>query len=95
VPFHLGVTSILEGKPAAALTEIEKAQEDWRLAGIAIAQHDLRNDAESRQALERLISKFVERSAYHIAEVYAWRGQKSDAFEWLDRAYAQRNRYLT
>ena len=27
--------------------------------------------------------------AYQIAEIYAWRGEKDQAFMWLDRAYAQ------
>jgi hypothetical protein len=29
--------------------------------------------------------------AYTIAEVYAFRNQPYEAFEWLDRAHAQRN----
>ncbi|HXM68136.1 MAG TPA: hypothetical protein VN911_15495, partial [Candidatus Acidoferrum sp.] len=29
--------------------------------------------------------------AYVIAEVYAFRNQSDEAFDWLDRAYAQRN----
>jgi hypothetical protein len=27
--------------------------------------------------------------AYQISEIYAWRGQKDEAFAWLDRAFAQ------
>ena len=30
-----------------------------------------------------------------IAEVHAFRGQKDEAFTWLDRAYAQRHPYLS
>jgi ribosomal protein L44E len=30
-----------------------------------------------------------EGGAYQIAEVYAFRNQSDEAFEWLDRAYAQ------
>ena len=29
--------------------------------------------------------------AYQIAEVYAYRGEPDKAFEWLDRAYEQRD----
>jgi len=29
--------------------------------------------------------------AYQIADVYAFRNQSDEAFEWLDRAYAQRD----
>jgi len=37
-----------------------------------------------------LIAKYHE-STYGIAQVYAFRNQPDEAFEWLDRAYAQRN----
>jgi hypothetical protein len=30
-------------------------------------------------------------SAYEVAQVYAFRSESDKAFEWLDRAYAQRN----
>ena len=30
-------------------------------------------------------------AAYQIAEIYAWRGEKDQAFMWLDRAYGQRD----
>jgi len=29
--------------------------------------------------------------AYQIAEAYAWRGQRDEAFTWLDRAFVQRD----
>jgi len=40
--------------------------------------------------LSELIAKYP-RNAYHIAEVYAFRNQPDQAFEWLDRAYTQRD----
>ena len=42
-----------------------------------------------------LISKFQAGSAFQVAEVYAFRGEADKAFEWLDRAYAQRDGGLT
>jgi len=41
--------------------------------------------------LSELIAKYHEGSAYQIAEVYAFRNQADEAFEWLNRAYAQRD----
>jgi hypothetical protein len=29
--------------------------------------------------------------AYQVGDVYAWRGEKDKAFEWLERAYQQRD----
>jgi serine/threonine-protein kinase len=34
---------------------------------------------------------FASLGAFQIAEIYAWRGDKDQAFAWLDRAYAQRD----
>jgi len=40
---------------------------------------------------EEMIAKYGHGGAYQIAAVYAWRGEKNPAFEWLDRAFAQLN----
>jgi serine/threonine-protein kinase len=45
----------------------------------------------SQQALDELIAKDAQYAAYQIAEVFAWRGEKDQAFEWLERAYRQRD----
>jgi hypothetical protein len=41
--------------------------------------------------LRELIAKYHTDSAYEIAQVYAFRKQSDEAFEWLERAYAQRD----
>ena len=38
-----------------------------------------------------LIAKYAESGAYQIAEVHAARGETDHAFEWLERAYIQRD----
>ena len=42
-----------------------------------------------------MIAKYAHSAAYQIAQVYAWRGEKDRAFEWLERARAQRDAGLT
>jgi hypothetical protein len=37
----------------------------------------------------------VQNGAYQIAEVFAWRGETDQAFEWLERACRQRDGALT
>jgi TolB-like protein len=94
-PFHLGVTSLLEKNPGASLVEFQRCDQlDWRLSGVAIAEHDLGHAVESQQALDELTAKYGQRWAYRVALVYAWRGEKDRAFEWLGHAYAQRARAL-
>jgi hypothetical protein len=56
-----------------------------------IAYHALGRKKESDAALSEIIAKYHEGSAYQIAEVYAFRNESDKAFEWLDRAYAQRD----
>jgi len=50
---------------------------------------------ESDAALAELIAKYRAGAAFQIAEVYAFRGKADRAFEWLERAYAQRDSGLT
>jgi len=39
--------------------------------------------------LSELITKYQASNPYQIAEIYAFRNQSDEAFEWLDRAYAK------
>jgi tetratricopeptide (TPR) repeat protein len=82
---------ILQGRPQDALPEIERVRVDsFRVSLYAIAYHALGRKKESDNALSELIAKYP-RNAYHIAEAYAFRNQPDQAFEWLDRAYIQRD----
>ena len=91
-PLDLGLVSLLEGNPQAALAEFMRAPlAPFRLAGLAMAEHDLGHAAESQHALDALIATHADGYAYQIAEAYAWRGEPDDAFAWLDRACAQRD----
>ena len=58
--------------------------------GLRFAYHALGRKRESDAALKALI-KFPKRAAWLVAEVYAFRGESDLAFEWLERAYADRD----
>ena len=91
-PYHLASTFLVEGKPAEALEISQRsAHEIFRLAGLAEAKHDLGQDRESVQAIETAIARWGDTGAFQIAESFAWRGEKDRAFEWLERAYRQRD----
>lgn len=53
--------------------------------------YSLGHPKESQQALDALIAKVAQGAAYQIAEAYAWRGEKDNGLEWLERAYPQRD----
>ena len=91
-PFLYGVTLLASGQPAAALASFQAIRDPtWRLAGTAMARHDLGDAAGSAAALEELVAGEAYSSAYQIAQVHAWRGDRDQAFAWLDRAFEQRD----
>src|SRR5690349_8165602 len=82
---------IMQGRLQDALTEIERVRSDATRTSLhAMAYFALGRKRDSDAALSELIAKYP-RYQYYIAEVYAFRNQSAEAFEWLDRAYAQRN----
>ncbi len=88
--YYLWAGLIAGGEPGAALAVAERAEMPWiRLSGVALAQHDLGRPRESQRALAAVIASNAGDSAYQIAEVFAWRGERELAFEWLQRARAQ------
>ena len=92
----LGMAAVLQGRPQEALAEIQKEPDAlWRLYGLAIAHHALKDNKHADEALTELIARFKDDAAYQIAAVYAFRGEADRAFEWLDHAYAQRDGGLT
>jgi TolB-like protein/DNA-binding winged helix-turn-helix (wHTH) protein len=90
-PILLGKIYVMQGRPQDALPEIELVREPFERESLyAIAYYALGRKKESDAALSELIAKYHEDNADLIAQVYAFRNQSDEAFEWLDRAYAQR-----
>jgi Flp pilus assembly protein TadD len=56
-----------------------------------LVYHDLGRSAEADAALGQLIETAAADAAYQIASLYTLRGETDAAFEWLERAYAQRD----
>ena len=78
------------------MTEIEQETSPlWRLQGLALAYHALGRKKEADAALAEFIAKYQADAAFQVAEIYAFRGEADRAFEWLERAYAQRDGGLT
>jgi TolB-like protein len=87
--YLVGYLDLKEGKKESALAHFRATDEPFRLTGTAMVEHTLGHEAESEQALDALKTKYAAGSAFQIAAVYAWRGEKDHAFEWLNRAYDQ------
>jgi TolB-like protein/predicted Ser/Thr protein kinase len=83
---------LARSKPQAALAEMERETEPfWRRCGLALAHHALGRKGEVDEATGELVETFGAVAACQIAELYAVQGEKHKAFEWLERAYAQRD----
>jgi adenylate cyclase len=88
--FHLGKLALLENHPERALVIFRQmGLEPFSLEGQAEAEYSLGHLDASRRLLEQLIAQFGKGSAYQIAAVYAWEGDKDRVFEWLEKSYTQ------
>jgi TolB-like protein/tetratricopeptide (TPR) repeat protein len=89
---HSRIADVLlaEGNPEAALAELQREAPAFSLKGLALVNHALKRHGESDAALARLVSERASIAPMSIAEVYAFRGQIDEAFEWLERAIAQK-----
>jgi TolB-like protein/DNA-binding winged helix-turn-helix (wHTH) protein/Tfp pilus assembly protein PilF len=90
-PIMLGRIYVLQGRAQDALPEIDRVRYEPQRAFLsAIVYYALGRKKDSDAALSELVAKHPSDS-FHIAEVYAFRNQSDEAFEWLDRSYVQRN----
>ena len=88
----LALVRLLQGRGQEGLA-LARAESHgvFRNRAIAMIQHALGNPAESDAALTALIDGYGWTGAYQVAEVYAYRNEIEKAFEWLERAYVQRD----
>ena len=80
------------GDGEAALREAQlEPDEGYRRFELAVAQYVVGDRQAADAALADLIAKAREGFAYQIAEVYAVRGEKDKAFEWLQISFDDRD----
>ena len=87
----LGKVYLLQEKPELALNEIlQESDEDRKIFGLILVYQALRRKKEADTLLSDYIVKFSKQEQYQIAEIYAFRGEKDKAFEWLEKSYIAR-----
>jgi len=88
----LGMVYLAQAHPQETLAEMEREPEPfWRLYGLALAYHALGRKKEADADLTEYVGKYHAQGAFQIAELHAFRGEADRAFEWLERAYTQRD----
>jgi tetratricopeptide (TPR) repeat protein len=94
--FLLGCVALKRGEHDRVLDEMRKEPtDDGRQIGLAIAYHALGRKAYSDAALAQMIREHAQGDAFGIAEAYAYRGQYDEAMNWLNRAYAQKDPFMS
>jgi TolB-like protein/Tfp pilus assembly protein PilF len=88
----LSMVLLAQGRRDEALAAASREPEDaFRFWALAIVRDALGQRGESDTALEELIEKFADSAAIQVAEVYASRSELDLTFQWLERAYVQRD----
>ena len=83
---------LAQGRLDEALEEAKREGEDiYRLLALTAIEHARGNSEASDLALKTMVDTLWESGAFQIAEAYASRGEVDSAFEWLERAHAQRD----
>jgi len=90
--YFVGEALMLQGDLDAAQAEFRMEKpDDGQLVGSAMADFAAGRKAESDGQLAEAIRQNATDWPQGIASVYAFRGEKDRAFEWLDRAYEARD----
>jgi TolB-like protein/Flp pilus assembly protein TadD len=93
--YFLGVDLLLQGKADAAVAEMQSELPDGRLPGLALAYFAAHRSKEADLMLAELEKNSADASTWgyenDLAESYALRDQKDEAFRWIDRAYTQKD----
>ena len=90
--WELAVIEVQRGDGQAALAAAQQEPSEPQQDIALTLARQLGNDrAAADAALRALIEKHAEYSAYAIAEVYALRNDPNSTFEWLDRAWSNRD----
>ena len=88
----LGTALLIQKKTEAAYVEFQKEEASGlRMVGLALAYHALRRTKQADATLARLEAEYADTWAFGIAEVYAFRGDKDRALQWLDRAFLHKD----
>jgi tetratricopeptide (TPR) repeat protein len=82
----LGIAMAEKDDPSAVGIAQQERFEPFRLLALAMVYHRLGQPGESDSALKEMIGKHGKDWPYNIAYVYAFRGERDHAFDWLNQA---------
>jgi tetratricopeptide (TPR) repeat protein len=90
--YYLSKVLLAEGQAQAALTVAQQETDEGnRLNILPIVLQAAGRKPDADEAFGVLSAKFANDAAFYVAMVYAYRGDKDQALDWLDRAYRQKD----
>jgi tetratricopeptide (TPR) repeat protein len=93
---RLAEIQILRGNPSKAVELAEQETDSfWHTHALALAQFANGNLVEADAALQALIDKNADDGGVQIAQVYALRKEPQKMFQWLERAWKNKDPGLT
>jgi hypothetical protein len=88
----MGIALLFLDRKDQALEAIEReTDERERSAALPIVYWAAGRRSDSDAALRLLEKSFAATDPLSLVEAYAYRGEKESAFQWLERAYLQRD----
>src|SRR5262249_8634284 len=89
---YLGCNYLLQSRGEEALLEMKQhPYPTFQLYGCALSHEALGKKDEAEAEVAELIRQFGNIGAFQIAQIYGYWRQPDEAFEWLERAYRQRD----
>ncbi len=93
--FYQGRNYLLKGKPELALKEMQQENlEIFKTFGLALAYHSLGREKDADEMLKEFSEKYKNNWSYLLAQLHAFRGEKDEAFKWLETAYNKKDSWL-
>jgi TolB-like protein/Tfp pilus assembly protein PilF len=93
---HLTTIDVLRSNATSALQNAQlESPGFWRDYALTLAQQIQNDRAAADAALQKLIKENAVAGPFQIAAVYGLRNEPDKMFEWLDRAYTERDPGLT
>ena len=87
--YPFGLLLLLRGDAAAALERMQKVAGNQGLAGQAMAYSALGQKQQSDEMLGKLTSAAAAPESVLLAWVHAYRGERDEALQWLERAFRE------
>lgn len=93
---HLTTIDVLRGNATGALQDAPlEPPGPWRDYALALVRQTQSDRAAADAALQKLINEDAVNSPFQIAAIYGLRYEPDKMFEWLERAYTERDPGLT